>query len=266
MSWRKYLLIPKLIWYSSRATRDQGRAWDGFWSSVQRTGPGGDVLWDAADETELQGTLGLLRTHMDPHLPIVDVGCGNGRYTRAIAAQFPRAVGIDVSPHAIARARQESAHLDTISYRVQDVGQPDVGRTLATEWGEMNVFVRGVLHVLPPNQRRVMVENVRTMVGQKGTLYLVETALKGDPLDHLEYQGATQGSIPDPLFKCIVNGVRPPEHFDEDQYHRYLSHDQWETLASGPTSLYTLPLHNKTGVDILPAFFAIARARSLASA
>jgi hypothetical protein len=142
---------------------------------------------------------------------------------------------------------------------VQDVGQPDVGRQLASELGEMNVYVRGVLHVLPPSQRLVMVQNLRAMLGQRGTLYLVETALAGNPLDHLEYQGATRGTIPDPLLKCIVNGVRPPEHFDEAQYRTYFPSDQWETLDCGPTILHTLPLHKKTGLDELPAFFAIAR-------
>jgi SAM-dependent methyltransferase len=263
VSWQKYLLIPKLMWYGVRASRNSLTSWDGFWASVQGTGPDGDVLWDAGSESELKGTLAQLLPRLDSRLPIIDVGCGNGRYTRSLAPYFSQAIGIDLSPRAIDRAREESRDVANVSYRVLDVSRPGVGRALAAELDDANVFVRGVLHVLPPKDRLVMVENLRNMLGQRGTLYLVETALKGDPLDHLEYQGATRGSIPGPLLKCIVNGVRPPEHFDESQYHKYLTDDQWETLACGPTILHTLPMHNKTGIDELPSFFAIARPRGL---
>lgn len=49
---------------------------------------------------------GSCATHADPALPVVDVGCGNGRFTRALAA---RSVGTDLSANAGARAREESA-------------------------------------------------------------------------------------------------------------------------------------------------------------
>jgi hypothetical protein len=49
----KYFLIPQLIWYGTRSPRDQGLAWDRFWASIQRTGPDGEVLWDAASADEL---------------------------------------------------------------------------------------------------------------------------------------------------------------------------------------------------------------------
>jgi SAM-dependent methyltransferase len=143
MSWRKYLLVPKLIWSSRRASRNQQVAWDRFWASVRRTGPGGDVLWDAGSEYEIEDTVRRLRPHLDPSLSIVDAGCGNGRYTRALAAYFPRAVGIDVSPHAIERAREESKDVESVSFRVEDVGLPQVGRKLAAEFGDANIYVRG---------------------------------------------------------------------------------------------------------------------------
>jgi hypothetical protein len=41
MSLRKYLLIPQLSLYARRAPRDQGQAWEHYWSSVRRTGTDG---------------------------------------------------------------------------------------------------------------------------------------------------------------------------------------------------------------------------------
>lgn len=53
MSIRKFLLLPGLIRASVRLRRQGARGWEQFWSGVQRTGPGGDVLWDVAERTEL---------------------------------------------------------------------------------------------------------------------------------------------------------------------------------------------------------------------
>src|SRR3954470_14604244 len=128
MSLRKFLVIPQLIYYGVRAPRDQGQAWDRFWSGIRRSGPDGDVLWDAADEREIGEVMAQLRAHMDFTLPIVDVGCGNGRYARLFADQFPRVVGIDVSSHAIERAQGESGAVPQVSYRVLDVSVPGAGR------------------------------------------------------------------------------------------------------------------------------------------
>ena len=46
--------------------------------------------------------------YLDPALPVVDVGSGNGRYTRWLASRFPAAVGVDVASAAVTRARDES--------------------------------------------------------------------------------------------------------------------------------------------------------------
>ena len=98
MALRKFLLIPQLMWYGARAPRDQGEAWDRFWAGIERTGAGGEVLWDAASQEELDGVLARVLAHMDKSLPLVDVGCGNGRFSRLLAAHFPRCWGSTFLP------------------------------------------------------------------------------------------------------------------------------------------------------------------------
>src|SRR5690349_21260148 len=120
MALRKLLLIPQLVWYGARAPRDQGKAWDRFWAGIARTGPGGEVLWDAAGKEELDGVLARSLARFDRSLPVVDVGCGNGRFSRLFAAHFPKVLGIDVSAHAVARAQDESRGVENASFRVLD--------------------------------------------------------------------------------------------------------------------------------------------------
>src|SRR5262245_10811783 len=45
---------------------------------------------------------GLARAHG----PVLDIGCGPGRHTRALASRGVMALGIDTSPSAVASARQ----------------------------------------------------------------------------------------------------------------------------------------------------------------
>jgi SAM-dependent methyltransferase len=259
MSWRKLTVIPQLIWYGLRAPRDQAKAWDRYWGDIRKTGIDGDVLWDAASTVELEAVRARVRAHFDAALPLVDVGCGNGRFTRALAAQFPKALGVDFSPSAVERARAESADAANVSFQVLDISAAGAGDELARALGDVNVFVRGVLHVLDPARRAAAVDNLKRALGARGTLYFSETNIEGNPLDHLEFQGATATSMPDPLRRCIAAGIRPPSHFGDPERERFFASSAWKTLESGKTVMHGIPLHEPGRIEDIPSYFAVVR-------
>jgi SAM-dependent methyltransferase len=259
MSWRKLTVIPQLIWYGLRAPRDQAKAWERYWGGIRRTGLDGEVLWDAASQVELDAVQARMRAHFDPSLPLVDVGCGNGRFTRTLAAVFPRALGIDFSPHAIERARAETGQAGNVSYQVLDISAAGAGDAIRGAVGESNLFVRGVLHVLDPARRAVAVANFQRALGGRGTLYFSETNIEGNPLDHLEFQGATATSMPDPLKRCIAAGIRPPSHFGDAERERFFATTGWKTLESGKTVMHGIPLHEPGRIEDIPSYYAIVR-------
>ena len=265
MSWQKYLLLPQLIWYGVRGPRHQAVAWDRYWGAIRRTGAGGEVLWDAGSETEIHQSLERLLAHMDRTLPIIDVGCGNGRHTRALALHFPRAIGIDVAPQAIAKAWAESQDVPNVSFRILDASVPGTGRRLVEELGEVNVYMRGVLHILDHQSRLALLQNVREILGQRGTFYFLETDFAGSPLSYLESIGAKLGMIPLPLRHCIVSGINSPGHFGKRQHRTYFPDEEWETLASGETDVHTISLRTEHELEHIPGFFAIVRPRRTAS-
>lgn len=259
MPLRKYLLIPQLMWYGARSPRDQGLAWDRFWASIRRTGLDGDVLWDAASADELDQVRARALAHMVTDLPVVDVGCGNGRFSRLLAGSFPRVLGIDVSAHAVSRAEDESGGVDNVTYRVLDASAAGAGKELFGEFGEANVFMRGVLHVFDAEQRERAVANLRDLVGQRGAVYFAETNYAGDPLDQLAAQGATATSMPEPLRKCIAAGIKPPRHFGDAELAAVFPPVNWETLESGPMTMHGVPLTTKGEFESIPGFYAIVR-------
>jgi SAM-dependent methyltransferase len=260
MGWRKYLLIPQLTWYAIGAPRDQRRAWERYWSRTRATGPAGDVLWDAGQPEEAAAVAARMRAHADPSLPIVDVGCGNGRQARALAGLASRVVGIDASAAAIRRARQESDD-PTIEFRVADVTDPDLGRRLRAELGEANVHIRGVLHIVDPAHHPTVVRNLAEILGARGTAYLCETNAPGDPLDYLVMQGATPTSMPEILRRCVAAGIRRPSHFGARELAESFPPGDWDVLESGPTTMYGVPPRPGGVIQPIPSYFAVVRPR-----
>jgi SAM-dependent methyltransferase len=262
MSWRKFLVIPQLAWYGMRTPRgSQVEAWDRFWRRIDKTGRDGQVLWDAASRAELDQLQANLRAHADVSLPLVDVGCGNGRQSRELAALAPRVLGIDASQGAIDHARAESSSVANLTFRRADITTGGVGAELHRELGDANVFIRGVFHVLDHKGRLAAVQSLRNLLGTRGTLYLSETNIQS-PLDHLEFQGATATTMPEPLRRAVAAGIRPPARFGAAEVRAYFPPDTWSTLTEGPALMHGVPLHAGRALEEIPSYMAILRGRT----
>ncbi len=193
-SWRRWLLMPSAARLGAKAPDNPKDGWDQFWSEIEATGDGGDVLWDTSNPGEMEQYLPAALKYLDPGLPTVDVGCGNGRQARILANHFPEVLGIDLSQLAVERAQAESAGVANLRFQALDIVAPGAGAKLVEAIGEANVFVRGVFHVLPPKARRDMVANLREVLGRSGHLFLAETNYPGDSLGYLRHLGARLGS------------------------------------------------------------------------
>lgn len=261
MSWRKVLLIPSLIRHGKRAPDDAREAWQQYWARVSTTGEGGHVLWDGASEVELAWCEQQARAFLNVSLPVVDVGCGNGRYSRRLAEHFPQVFGLDVAAAAVSRAEAESAGLPNVAFRVEDAAASGAGARLHAELGDANGFVRGVFHVLDQRAKTDLVNSLADLVGASGRLLVVETAFEGGPLDYLEYLGAQNGQLPEPLRRCIEAGLPVPKSFGRAELDRFFSSERWDVLESGSVDIYGLGPRDGSSVQRIPGFFAALRRR-----
>lgn len=264
---KKYLMIPKLLRLSAGAPKDQHVAWDRFWANVKTTGATGDVLWDAGSDHEMQGYVDRLRQHLDTGLPVVDIGCGNGSFTRRLAVQFPHVVGVDVSTHAVRRANAESVGTANVTFAVRDMTAPGAGSRLVEEQeklggsGGANVFIRGVLHVLDERRRYALAENLHTIAGLRGRVFLAETDFRGNAVEYVSHLGATRRSIPAPL-EGAIRGLPMPGRFGPKERNLAFPTDRWELIEDGPTVIETVPLSDPTRPDLIPGYFAVLKARN----
>jgi SAM-dependent methyltransferase len=151
-------------------THSELTVWERWWSGVN--GGPGEIVWDA-DEADLLADLETFHASFDPSLPVIDLGCGDGRQTRFLARHFETVVGVDISPSAIARAAA-AANPANASYRVLDASRVTQAERLHEELGDANVYVRGVLQALPPGERPAAVTSIAALLGAKGTLFAKE--------------------------------------------------------------------------------------------
>ncbi|MET1088415.1 MAG: class I SAM-dependent methyltransferase [Arthrobacter sp.] len=256
-------MIPKLARLSRSAPKDRLLAWDKYWAGITSTGAASEVLWDSGRDDEFMGYRDVLLRHLDPDLPVVDVGCGHGSFARALAGVFREVVGVDVSAHAVARARAEAEAQERpvgcIRFEVRDMTAPDAAHGLADERGA-NVFIRGVLHVLRPSDQAALVQNLRVLAGRRGTVFLAETNFQGNAVDYVSHLGATTKGIPAPLERAIRE-LPMPGHFGPAERSAVLPGESWELLEEGAVVIETNPMTDVAAQSLIPGYFAVLRPR-----
>ncbi|KPI11421.1 hypothetical protein OK074_2753 [Actinobacteria bacterium OK074] len=149
-------------------------AWEGFWREVPDTPAA--VFWDSEPPLTSGVHIAVFEPMLTDHdLPLVDLGCGNGTQTRFLADRFPRVVGADLSVAAVEHARRADPG-GLAPYRVLDAADKDEAEALHTELGDVNVYMRGVLHQCEPDDRQALVDGIATLLGERGRVFLVELA------------------------------------------------------------------------------------------
>ena len=133
------------------------KLWDDYWSDTDATG---QVFWDSRPEVGVEDDLRRFGAHLDRGLPIVDLGCGHGTQTRALARQFSRVVGVDVSAAGLAIARAGEP-LPGLEFVVLDLLDPAAAAALQGGIGDANVYVRAVFHQLDEAARVQAVAGLR---------------------------------------------------------------------------------------------------------
>jgi SAM-dependent methyltransferase len=152
--------------------------WETYWEGIKKTGDEGQVFWDDASESASAEDLHRFINYMDPALPLLDLGCGNGRKARFFARHFRKVIGADVSLSAIRLAELETIDERNVEYRVFDALDATNAIALHQEFGDLNIYMRGVLHVIERPDRGKFVSNLEILLGGKGVLYQVEASPK----------------------------------------------------------------------------------------
>ncbi|MFB8241777.1 class I SAM-dependent methyltransferase [Kitasatospora purpeofusca] len=149
-------------------------AWEGFWRDAPDE-PGA-VIWDAEAALVAERHLALFRPGLvDPELPVVDLGCGSGTQTRFLAGRFGRVLGVDLSEAAVELARRNDPG-GLAEYARLDATDAGAVRALHDRLGDVNLYLRGVIHQSDPADRGPVAEAVAVLAGRRGRAFVVELA------------------------------------------------------------------------------------------
>jgi SAM-dependent methyltransferase len=224
--------------------------WETYWNHISVEDKGG-VFWDDVSDADAEEDLQRFIHHMDPDLPLLDLGCGHGRQTRFFARHFKKVIGADISLSAVRLAKSETINERNVEYRVFDALNSESACALHQEFGDMNIYMRGVLHMIKWHDRRKFTANLALLLGEKGTLYQIEL-----PTKSILYMR----SLPQELFSTIPKITRRVGFNNEDR-RLFYPDDQWIIAAEGGNvSLTTIPLPEGQK-DMMPANFLILRNR-----
>jgi SAM-dependent methyltransferase len=258
--WDSLVLLPTLAKLSSRVPKNPHTAWERYWAGISHTGRGGQVLWDAGAASEQERYEEQIRAQLDPALPVIDVGCGNGTFTRWLAGMFPEAIGVDVSGSAVARAGAESGDVPNARFLAVDAtADGAAGLLREAAGGDANVFLRGVLHVLDPAEQARLAANLHALVGRRGRVFPAETNFQGNRFQYVAHLGADRRGIPGPLRRAI-EGLPMPGHFGRRECRRVFDPAAWELLAEGPAVIEAVPMKSSGSTERIPGYFAALRA------
>jgi SAM-dependent methyltransferase len=211
-------------------------------------------VWNAS-AADLQADLPHFGAAFDPALPVIDIGCGNGRQTRFLARRFTMVIGTDISPAAIAAARAVHAEPNA-GYRVLDVRDRAAAARLHGEFGDANLYLRGVLQALPPPDRKPAVESIGVLLGRTGTLFAKELP----PRATTYFQTLVQVHGLPPGLAKVMRHI-PPGQITEQELLGLFPATRFEVTGTGASHMHTSTTLPGGEVITVPAIWALIRPR-----
>lgn len=227
--------------------------WQGFWAELPKVR--GGAVWDSAGEETATAQLPWFRPHFAEGLPVLDIGCGNGTQSAALAQAFPRVLGLDFAPAAIEHARQLQAD-SPVEFRTFDLADTAAAEALHAELGDVNVYMRGVLHQMPDERRPDAAASLAVLLGETGHLFAVELS----PAAGQTIQSAV-AKAPDavPKMRMVFKHNLTPAAWLDGKLEAVLGGAGLEIVTGGATTLHgTDHLPDGTPLD-LPMNYVVAR-------
>lgn len=226
--------------------------WDQFYASLP-AGRDGRALWDVQPESAAGLDIEHFSAHFSRDLPLVDFGCGTGTQSAYLGRRWGRVLGMDVSGRAIEFATR--AHrVPGLSFVAIDEEDPGLYRRLHGELGDMNVYVRGVLHQVLEVDRPGLVQSLKTLMGRSGRLYFIEVA---SGIREYFSDGPDRFSELPAIMQRTFLSHLPPAGLAEEDIPDVFPRSEFRLLETGTARLYTnIRFRNQEPIHI-PAVFGI---------
>ncbi|MGW5053368.1 class I SAM-dependent methyltransferase [Actinokineospora sp. NPDC004072] len=229
--------------------------WEHYWRDLPRER--GLPVWDSAGAITATAQLPLFQPHFDAALPVVDIGCGNGTQTAALAEHFPRVIGMDFAASAIEHARALQAG-SPATFRTFDLTDADAAGAVHAELGDVNAYLRGVLHQMPDADRPKAAAALSVLLGARGHAFMVELAPAASATMKAA-MGQDPGAVPK-LQRVFQYGLTPAA-WDDGKLDAVLDGAGLEVVSRGEVALHGTDELPDGSPLLLPMIYAVVRNR-----
>jgi SAM-dependent methyltransferase len=226
--------------------------WDEFYKKTYLKGSR-KALWDVSPEYSIKIDMKVFKKYFDSEFPILDIGCGTGQQSQFLAKYYPKVIGVDVASNAIKIAKKMHKK-DNLEFRMVDITQKRECKELFNMYGDMNLYMRGVMHQIKRPEQIQMIENLSILMGDKGKLFFMEVK---DKLGSYFNKGVGRfNELPKQIQDIFVSNL-PPFGLTLEHLPELFPVTTFEFLDYGDSTLYTnLKLPNGEHVRI-PAIYGM---------
>ena len=231
---------------------EYGKNWDEFYKKTyfERKSK---ALWDVNSENSVQMDLPYFRKYFNNNLPVMDVGCGTGEQTAFLAKIYPKVIAVDAAKSAIEFATEHNV-IDNVVWQVLDITNSEQCARIHSEFGDLNIYMRGVMHQIEMNEIDYMIGNLRDLMGISGKLYFVE--VKDKIREYFKSLDNSFLSLPEQMLEVFVSNL-PPRGLSTELINEYFNDSIFEILDKGDCTLRTnLKLPNGKPLEI-PAVYGV---------
>lgn len=230
-----------------------GKYWNAFYQKTYATGK---ALWDVPPEQSVLEDQQVFGPAFKRVGTVLDIGCGTGEQSKYLGRFYPKVIGVDAAPRAIEIANALE-HPPNVEFRVGDLSDKVFMDGLRMQFGDMNVYMRGVLHQIRQADREQVANNLLHLIGDKGAIYLIEVGK--DIKDYFRSAANAFHELPDAVQETFISNL-PPHGVDESEIATLFHREGYELSRHGTGFLKTnLLLKDGTPVKIPAVFGLIAR-------
>jgi ubiquinone/menaquinone biosynthesis C-methylase UbiE len=126
---------------------------------------------------------------------LVDVACGTGQFTQAVADLFDNVIGVDLTPEMVSRAASKMAKLDHVRFVLASA----LALPLREECADAVITTR-FLHLFPRDQHRTVLEALLPLLKPGGILIV-------------EHDGPIFDRLRSPWRRLRRRALRPPQSY-----------------------------------------------------
>ena len=230
-----------------------GLYWDHLYRQLNESKE--PALWDVKPSRAIEKDFYIFEPYFNSSLHLIDIGCGTGVQTLYLSKHYTNVTGVDASKKAILSAKERPNH-HGLKFEVMDMLDTTTCIKMHEKAGDSNIYMRGVLHQIPYKHRISFIQNLKILLGQQGTIFMIETA--PNIREFISELVQNHPEVPQTLENTLSSNF-PPLGVSKKELLSWFPKEEYQVLGIQETSLKTNIILSSGDFVELPAIYLLTK-------